>query len=94
MLSAEDSLEFILDRVQDLGQGDKPHEKAAYRALIHMTQRWAEPTDLFIDEDLAMAERVGQDLADIARHINDLQHAYMKALFSESQDSSETSEAA
>lgn len=81
MLSADESLEFILDQVQDLGRGDKSHEKAAYRALIHMTQRWAEPTDLFIAEDLQMAERIGQDLADIARHIQDIQHAYMKALF-------------
>ncbi len=59
MLRAEESLEFILSRVENLGQGAKPHEKAAYRALIHMTQRWAEPTDLFVDEDLAMAERIG-----------------------------------
>ena len=84
MLKAEDSLEFILDRVQNLGQGTRPHEKAAYRALIHMTQRWAEPTDLFMCEDLAMAERIGQDLADIPRHISDIQHAYLKALFTES----------
>ena len=83
MLNAQESLEFILDQVQALGEGEKPHERAAYRALIHMTQRWAEPTDLFVDEDLAMAERVGQDLADISRHIADIQHAYMKALFSE-----------
>jgi len=81
MLTADESLEFILDQVQDLGRGDKSHQKAAYRALIHMTQRWAEPTDLFIAEDLEMAERIGQDLADIARHIQDIQHAYMKALF-------------
>lgn len=86
MLNAQDSLEFILDQVQDLGSGDHPHQRAAYRALIHMTQRWAEPTDLFIDEDLQMAERIGQDLADISRHIADIQHAYMKALFSESAD--------
>ena len=83
MLHAEESLEFILDRVQELGQGVKPDQKAAYRALIHMTQRWAEPTDLFVDEDFAMAERIGQDLTDISRHINEIQHAYMKALFSE-----------
>ena len=83
MLRAEESLEFILDKVQSLGQGAKPHERAAYRALIHMTQRWAEPTDLFVHEDLAMAERIGQDLADISRHIADIQHAYMKALFAE-----------
>jgi hypothetical protein len=48
-----------------------------------MTQRWAEPTDLFVHEDLAMAERIGQDLADISRHIADIQHAYLKALFAE-----------
>ncbi|NIA68652.1 hypothetical protein HBA54_08615 [Pelagibius litoralis] len=85
MLTAENSLEFILEQVQVLGQGDRAHEKAAYRALIHMTQRWAEPTDLYISEDLQMAERIGQDLADIARHIQDIQHSYMKALF-ETQD--------
>ena len=83
MLNAEQSLEFILKRVEQIGSGKRPDEKAAYRALIHMTQRWAEPTDLYVDEDLAMAERIGQDLADIARHINELQHAYMKALFGE-----------
>ncbi len=49
-----------------------------------MTQRWAEPTDLYISEDLQMAERIGQDLADISRHIQDIQHAYMKALFGNS----------
>ena len=87
MLQAEESLEFIFDRVQELGQGVKPDQKAAYRALIHMTQRWAEPTDLFVDEDFAMAERIGQDLTDISRHINELQHAYMKALFAENQGS-------
>ncbi len=83
MMRAEESLEFILSRVENLGQGARPDEKAAYRALIHMTQRWAEPTDLFVHEDLAMAERIGQDLADISRHITDIQHAYMKALFAE-----------
>ena len=83
MLRSEYCLEFILHQVENLGQGAKPHEKAAYRALIHMTQRWAEPTDLFVHEDLAMAERIGQDLADISRHIADIQHAYLKALFGE-----------
>jgi hypothetical protein len=34
-----------------------------------------------------MAERIGQDLTDISRHINEIQHAYMKALFSEHQGS-------
>ena len=83
MLKAEESLEFILNQVESLGKGPRPDEKAAYRALIHMTQRWAEPTDLFVCEDLAMAERIGQDLADISRHIANIQHAYMKALFTE-----------
>ena len=83
MLSSEASLEFILGKVEELGQGRRPDERAAYRALLHMTQRWAAPTDLFVDEDFAMAERIGQDLADIARHINELQHCYMKALFSD-----------
>ncbi len=30
-----------------------------------------------------MAERIGQDLTDIPRHINEIQHAYMKVLFAE-----------
>ena len=84
MMRAEESLEFILDKVENLGQGAKPHEKAAYRALIHMTQRWAEPTDLFVDEDFAMAERTGQDLTDIPRPINEIQHAHLKAPLSDS----------
>lgn len=83
MLKAEESLEFILEKVERLGKGARPDERAAYRALIHMTQRWAEPTDLFVCEDLAMAQRIGQDLAEISRHIVDIQHAYMKALFTE-----------
>ncbi len=83
MMKAEESLEFILEKVQVLGRGDRPDQRAAYRALIHLTQRWAEPTDLFISEDLAMAERIGQDLAEISRHVNELQNAYMKALFGE-----------
>lgn len=28
-----------------------------------------------------MAERIGQDLADITRHMTDLQHQYLKVLF-------------
>ncbi|MFQ5468518.1 MAG: hypothetical protein ACE5DS_10355 [Kiloniellaceae bacterium] len=83
MLNAEQSLEFILEQVEGLSKGDRPDQRAAYRALIHMTQRWAEPTDLFVSEDLAMAERIGQDLAEISRHIADIQHAYMKALFTD-----------
>ena len=81
MLAAEDSSEFILKQVEALAGGEKSHEKAAYRALLNLTQRWAEPTDLYVDEDLAMAEKIGQDLADLQRHIADIQHAYMKALF-------------
>ncbi len=83
MLKAQDSLEFILNKIHELGRGNQPHERAAYRAMIHMIQRWAEPTDLFVDENLQMAERIGQDLADIVRHINDIQHAYMNVLFTD-----------
>ncbi len=86
MLAAQDSVEFILGKVEDLGRGDRPHQRAAYRALIHLTQRWAEPTDLYIDQDLEMAERIGQDLADLQRHIADLQHRYLKALFGDVPD--------
>lgn len=81
MMHAQESLVFILGQVEEIGTGKKPHERAAYRALLHLTQRWAEPTDAYIDNDLEMAERIGQDLADVQRHISDLQHAYMKALF-------------
>ena len=81
MLSAQDSLDFMLERVEALGSGSKGHERATYRALINLVQRWAEPTDQYIDDDLEMAERIGQDLAEISRHLSDLQHAYLKALF-------------
>ncbi len=86
MLAAQDSVEFILNKVEDLVQGERPHQRAAYRALIHLTQRWAEPTDLYIDRDLELAERIGQDLADLQRHIADLQHSYLKALFGDVPD--------
>ncbi len=33
-----------------------------------------------------MAERIGQDLADLQRHIADLQHGYLKALFGDVPD--------
>jgi hypothetical protein len=85
MLTAQQSLEFILDKVEALGRGAQPHERAAYRALLHLTQRWAEPTGGLIDNDIAMAERIGQDLADVQRHFADLQQAYMKALFGDSE---------
>lgn len=81
MLTAEQSLEFILSRVDILGRGTQAHERAAHRVLIDLTQRWAEPTDQYIDDSLEMAERIGQDLADITRHMTDLQHHYLKALF-------------
>ena len=81
MLSAQDSLDFMLERVETLGRGTAAHERATYRALINLVQRWAEPTDQYIDNDLEMAERIGQDLADISRHLSDLQHHYLKALF-------------
>lgn len=81
MLTPEESLEFILDKVEELNAGSKTHHRAAYRALFHLTQRWAEPTDSFIDDGLEMAERIGQDLADLQMHIANLQHAYLKALF-------------
>ncbi len=86
MLAAQDSVEFILGKVETLRQGERPHQRAAYRALIHLTQRWAEPTDLYIDRDLELAERIGQDLADLQRHIADLQHSYLKALFGDVPD--------
>ncbi len=83
MMSADESLEFILDQVEKLGNGRTAHEKAAYRALLNLTQRWAEPTDCFVADELEMAERIGQDLAEVQRHFTDLQHAYMRALFRE-----------
>ena len=71
----------MLERVEALGRGTAAHERATYRALIDIVQRWAEPTDQFIDNDLEMAERIGQDLAEISRHLSDLQHVYLKELF-------------
>ncbi len=81
MLTAEQSLQFILSRVDLLGRGTRAHERAAHRVLIDLTQRWAAPTDQYIDDSLEMAEPIGQDLADITRHMTDLQHHYLKALF-------------
>ena len=52
MLTAEQSLEFILSRVDQLGLSKKAHERAAHRALMDLTQRWAEPTDQYIDDAL------------------------------------------
>ena len=86
MLTAEQSIEFILDKTESLGQGESPHERAAYRALINLTQRWAEPTDLYIDNDLEMASRIGQDLAELQRHLTNLQHDYLIALFGTNTD--------
>ena len=81
MLTAEQSVEFILHKTESLGQGETPQERAAYRALINLTQRWAEPTDRYIDNDLEMASRIGQDLAELQRHLIDLQHDFLIALF-------------
>jgi hypothetical protein len=81
MLTANDSLEFVLAQVDRLQNGEKAHERAAYKAMMNLTQRWAEPTQSFIDNDLEMAQRIGQDLADLQRHIADIQHAFIKVLF-------------
>ena len=81
MLTAEQSLVFILNRVEEIGAGPEAHHRAAHRARHHLTQRWAEPTDGYVDNDLEMAQRIGQDLADIQRRISEFQHAYLKALF-------------
>ncbi|MBM3518825.1 MAG: hypothetical protein FJX56_13380 [Alphaproteobacteria bacterium] len=81
MLSAQESLEFLLFHIERLRGSKKAHDRATYVALMNMTQRWAEPTDQYIDDSLAMAERIGQDLADISRTLTDLQHSYLKALF-------------
>jgi hypothetical protein len=81
MLSAQASLDFMLERIEALGRGTATHERATYHALIKLVQRWAEPTDQYIDDDLEMAERIGQDLAEISRHLSDLQHVYLKQLF-------------
>lgn len=84
MLSGEDSVKFIRDRIKALGRGKTSHEKAAHKAITTLTENWNVPSDVSIDQDLAIAEQIGQDLADLQRHIADLQHRYMKALFGRS----------
>ena len=81
MLTTAQSLDLIIARVDLLGRGTRAHGRAAHRVLIGLTQRWAEPTDQYIDDSLEMAERIGQDLADITRHMTDLQLQYPKVLF-------------
>ncbi len=84
MLSAEDSIKFVRDRIKALGNGRRAHELAAHEAVKALMAQWQMPSDVSIDQDLAIAEQIGQDLADLQRHIADLQHSYMKALFGRS----------
>ena len=84
MLMAEDSIKFVRDRIKKLGQGERAHELAAHEAINALMAQWRTPSDVSIDQDLVMAERICQDLADLQRHIADLQHSYMKALFGRS----------
>ncbi|MEN2975546.1 hypothetical protein P7L78_18695 [Tistrella bauzanensis] len=86
MLSANESLTFIRERIDALGTGQRHHEKAAHDALTLLSRRWSEEGGESMDNDLAVIEMIGQDLADLQRHIADLQHAYLKALFGEKTD--------
>ena len=84
MMKAEASLKFIHAEIESLRDGDKPHERAAYTALTRITELWNQPHKGPVSEDLAMAEQIGQDLAELSRHIANIQHNYMKALFKDS----------
>ncbi|WP_372000768.1 hypothetical protein P7L74_18825 [Tistrella mobilis] len=86
MLSAEESLNFIRERIDALGHGSKHHERAAHDALTLLSKHWSEESGESMDNDLAVIEMIGQDLADLQRHIADLQHAYLKALFGDKPD--------
>lgn len=81
MLSAENSLKFVHDQVQKLAQGGTPQELAIHQALAALAERWSVPGGNEIDQGLIVAERIGQDLAELQRHLADLQSGYMKALF-------------
>ncbi len=83
MMKAEASLKFIHEKVEKLRNGAKPHERAAHTALARITELWDRPLDGAVDADLAMAEQIGQDLAELSRHIANIQHDYMKALFTD-----------
>ncbi len=84
MMNAKASLKFIHAEVESLRDGEKPHERAAYRALKRITELWDQPHKGPVSEDLAMAEQIGQDLAELSRHIANIQHNYMMALFKDS----------
>lgn len=84
MLSAEESLDHIRKAVDVLGQNPRGHGRAAVKALDHLLADWSRRDGEAmhgIDEDIVMAERIGQDLAELQRHVTDLQNDYMKALF-------------
>ncbi len=83
MMKAEASLKFIHEKVEKLRNGAKPHERAAHTALSRITELWDRPRHDAVDADLAMAEQIGQDLAELSRHIANIQHDYMKVLFTD-----------
>lgn len=84
-MKSEASLKFIHAQVESLRDGVKPHERAAYAALTRITELWDQPHSGPVSQDLAMAEQIGQDLAELSRHIANIQHNYMKVLFKDSE---------
>ena len=82
-MTAEASLKFIHAQVESLRDGAKPHERAAYTALTRITELWDQPHKGPVSKDLALAEQIGQDLAELSRHIANIQHNYMTALFTD-----------
>ncbi len=83
-MTAEASLKFIHAQVESLRDGVKPHERAAYVALTRITELWDQPHKGPVGKDLALAEQIGQDLAELSRHIANIQHNYTMTLIKDS----------
>ena len=74
MLSSEASLEFILGKVEELGQGSRPHERAALEILVehqreqerrteyHHETEEHEPRDL---QERSVKHRIGQHVVKV-----------------------------
>lgn len=81
MISAQQSLDFIYDRISVLAESEHEQQCAMAMALNHLATRWTEPPENDVNEDIAVAEKIGQDLAELQRHIMDVQNAYMQRVF-------------
>ena len=52
MLSAEESLHFIRERIDALGHGSKHHERAAHDALTLLSNHWSEESGESMDKSI------------------------------------------